>query len=186
KPRNAKITIQIIIYMSLSNNPQWYTWSAMLKNLKARASSRKPKTTLTEFSQEPDLGRLLSHSGKTAKRPKGMAKAREKASMPNMGCRISPPAEAINMDPTIGPVQEKETNTKVKAIKNMPVNPPLSPLASTLLTRPLGRVNSNKPRNARPKKTNTRKKKTLGSQWVDSQLANSGPWVAATKVPAKV
>src|SRR5690554_6090871 len=90
------------------------------------------------------------------------------------------------MDPTIGPVQEKDTNTKVKAIKKIPVNPPLSPLASTLLTRPAGKVISNNPRKARAKKINTRKKKTLGSQCVESQLANSGPWVAATKVPASV
>src|SRR5690606_34113052 len=129
---------------------------------------------------------LFSHSGKMAKRAKGIAKAREKANIPKMGCRISPPAEAIKIEPTIGPVQENETSTKVKAIKKMPVNPPLSPLASTLLTRLLGKFSSNKPKNARAKKINIRKKKTLGNQCVESQFANSGPCVAATNVPARV
>src|SRR5690606_4624810 len=147
----------------------------MLRNLNAKASSKNPKTTLTELSQPPDLGRLLSHSGKMAKRAKGMAKAKEKANIPRIGWIISPPAEAIRIDPTIGPVQEKDTNTKVKAIKKMPVKPPLSPWASTLLTSPEGKVSSNMPRKAKAKKINTKKKKTLGTQWVESQLANSGP-----------
>src|SRR5690606_31427097 len=111
-----------------------------LRNLKAKASSKNPKTTFTEFSQPPDLGRLFSHSGKIAKSANGIAKAREKANMPKIGWMISPPAEAIRIEPTMGPVQEKDTNTKVKAIKKIPVNPPLSPLASTLLTRPAGKV----------------------------------------------
>src|SRR5690606_34293673 len=118
--------------------PQWYTWSAILRNLKARASSKNPKTTLTELSHPPDLGRLLSHSGKIAKSAKGMAKAKEKANIPKIGWIISPPAEAISIEPTIGPVQEKDTSTKVKAIKKIPVRPPLSPLASILLISPEG------------------------------------------------
>src|SRR5690554_5695700 len=149
----------------------------MLKNLKARASSRNPSTTLTEFNQPPDFGKLLSHSGKTANKPKGMANANEKANIPKIGWRISPPAEAIRIEPTIGPVQEKETRTKVNAIKKIPVSPPLSPFASILLTNPLGKVSSNIPRKASAKKMNTRKKNTLGTQWVESQLANSGPCV---------
>ena len=92
----------------------------MLKNLNANANSRKPSTTFTVFIQPPDLGRLLSHSGNMAKSVNGMAKAIENANMPRIGFSTNPPADSTKMVPTIGPVQEKETNTKVNAIKNVP------------------------------------------------------------------
>ena len=93
-----------------------------------------------------------------------MAKAREKANIPRIGLSNAPPAELIRIEPTIGPVQEKDTKTKVKAIKNTHVKPPLSALASILLTKPLGRVISNKPKNANAKTINIKKKNTLGIQ----------------------
>ncbi len=147
----------------------------MDKNLKARASSKKPKTTLTEFNHPPDFGRLLIQPGKTAKRVNGIANAREKENMPKIGLINSPPAEEIKMEPTIGPVQENETKTKVKAIKKIPIKPPFSALASTLFTKEEGKVISNKPKKAKAKTMKIPKKKRLGSQWVASQFANSGP-----------
>src|SRR5688500_16674463 len=120
--------------------PQWYTWSATLRNLSASASSIKPSTTFTEFSQPPDLGRLLSHDGKTANRVKGSANAIAKPNMPTIGRTVSPPAEATRMLPTIGPVQEKDTSTNVKAMKNTPAQPPLSACESTLVSQELGKV----------------------------------------------
>ena len=54
----------------------------------------------------------------------GMAKAVEKASIPSIGLRTSPPADSTKMVPTIGPVQLKEIKTKVNAIKKIPIGPP--------------------------------------------------------------
>ena len=104
-----------------------------------------------------------------------MAKARPKENMPNTGFTSSPPAEEIKIEPTIGPVQEKDTSTKVKAIKNTPPSPPFSAFASILLTKLEGRVSSNIPKKAKANTTNIPKKKTLGAQWVANQFANSGP-----------
>ena len=89
----------------------------MLKNLKARASSIKPKVTLMEFSQPPDCGKLFIAFGKRAKNMNGKAKAAPKVAIPNTGRKNSPPAEATKRLPTIGPVHEKETSVSVKAIK---------------------------------------------------------------------
>ncbi len=96
-----------------------------------------------------------------------MANASENANMPRMGFRNSPPAEATRIDPTIGPVQENDTRTRVKAMKNTPINPPLSDFLSMALTNELGRVRSNKPKNDNAKMTNTRKKIILGNHSVD-------------------
>ena len=104
-----------------------------------------------------------------------MAKAKPKENMPRTGFTNSPPAEEIKMDPTIGPVQEKDTSTKVKAMKNTPPSPPFSAFASILLTKLEGRVSSNIPKKAKAKTTKMAKKNTLGTQWVANQFANSGP-----------
>lgn len=40
----------------------------------------------------------------------------------------------------IGPVQEKETSESVKAMKNIPIRPPLSAMRSERLAQELGRV----------------------------------------------
>ena len=139
----------------------------MLRNLKARASSIKPNTTFTELSHPPDLGKLLSQLGNMANSVKGTAKAREKANMPAMGFSTSPPAELTSILPTIGPVQENETNTSVNAIKNIPIRPPLSDFLSMLLTNELGKVMSKSPKKDKAKTTNTVKKIKLGSHSVD-------------------
>ena len=158
----------------------------MERNLKAKASSKNPKTTLTEFNQPPDFGKEFNQPGKIANKVNGMAKAKENANIPKIGLSNAPPAELIRIEPTMGPVQEKETKTKVKAIKKMPVIPPLSDFSSILFTKLLGKVNSNIPKKAMAKKINTRKKNTFGTQCVESQLANSGPCIDATAVPAMV
>src|SRR5262245_8169398 len=98
----------------------------MLKNFKQSANSRKPRVTLTELSHPPDLGRPLIHSGKIAKRVNGIENAREYENMARMGFVICPPAASTTTFPTIGSVQEKETNTSVVAIKKIPINPPFS------------------------------------------------------------
>jgi len=55
----------------------------MERNLNANANSRNPKTTFTELSQPPDLGKRFIHSGKIAKRVNGIAKGqRERQTFP--------------------------------------------------------------------------------------------------------
>src|SRR5437868_1196394 len=58
--RYKTIAIPIIHQMpmkiSLFTSPHCFTRSALDKNLIAMASSRKPKTTFTEFNHPPDFG----------------------------------------------------------------------------------------------------------------------------------
>ena len=124
--------------------------SAFDKNLSAKASSRKPRTTLTFVIQLPDFGKELSQAGKAAKKPNGMAKARENPSMTKKGPVVDF-ADSTSADPTIGPVHEKETNASVKAIKKMPMIPPVSESLSDLLVQELGSVISKYPKNENAK-----------------------------------
>ena len=113
--------------------------SATDKNLSAKASSRKPNTTLTEFIQLPELGNEFSIAGKAANNPNGKASAEENPSITVNGPQTSF-ADATSAEPIIGPVQEKETNAKVKAMKKVPIKPPLSAIASLLFDQELGKV----------------------------------------------
>ena len=62
-----------------------------------------------------------------------------------MGTQNSPAVERIRTLPTIGPVQENDTNTSVRAMKKIPIKPPLSACRSLLLTIQLGSVISKAP-----------------------------------------
>ena len=62
----------------------------MERNLNAKASSKKPKTTFTEFNQPPDLGNRCIHSGKIANKVNGIAKAKEKPNIPMIGFKKAP------------------------------------------------------------------------------------------------
>ena len=87
------------------------------------------------------------------------------------------------MDPASGPVQEKETNTSVKAIKNTPMNPPLSDFASTVFTKFDGNTISNAPKNEIPNKINIVKKSIFGIQCVLKKFAKLAPAKKANSVP---
>ena len=52
------------------------------KNLNAKASSKKPKTTFTLFNQPPLFGKLFNQEGNRASIPKGNAKAKENPNIP--------------------------------------------------------------------------------------------------------
>ena len=98
----------------------------MDKNLSASASSINPKLTLMVFNQPPLFGNDCSIDGKNANKENGIARPTPKPIIPIMGasptpCMLVCPSKV----PTIGPVQENETITSVKAIKKMPSNPPL-------------------------------------------------------------
>ncbi len=94
--------------------------------MNAKANSKNPKTTFTVFSQPPDFGNEFNQPGKAANKAKGKAIANENPNIPIIGA--IPPLEAAstNKVPTIGPVQEKDTIAKAKAIKKIPIIPPLS------------------------------------------------------------
>ena len=111
---------------SIFNNPQCLTKSAFDKNFKARANSKKPKTTFTVFSQPPDLGKDFIHPGNAANKVNGRASASPKPPIPAVNC-MAPPSEdsaPASNDPKIGPVHENETKERVSAMKKTPMMPP--------------------------------------------------------------
>src|SRR5690606_3117824 len=131
------------INISLLKRPHCSTRSAFDKNLNARPSSIKPKTTFTVFSHPPLFGRELSQLGNRAKNANGSARARPKPPIPKDNC-MAPPSvvsDPPNREPRIGPVHENETSARVSAIKNIPTPPPiLEALSSILLLQEVGRV----------------------------------------------
>ena len=133
----------------------------------------KPSTTLTLLSQPPLFGRFFRRLGKRARTVNGRAKAREKASIVTIGAQNSPLVDFMRTVPTIGPVQEKDTSTRVRAIKKIPARPFLSDFESALLTMLEGRVISKAPKKDAAKTINTIKKIRFGSQCVASQLKMS-------------
>src|SRR5690606_34489897 len=87
-PKN--ISTHSPINNSYFKNPHRIVISANDKNFKAKASSKKPKTTFTEFIHEPDFGKVFSHAGKAANNPNGNAKAVLKPNMTKKGPKYSP------------------------------------------------------------------------------------------------
>jgi hypothetical protein len=73
-----------------------------------------------------------------------------------------------NKVPSIGPVHEKETNTRVKDIKKVDINPfEAFDLESVLLTHELGKVISNNPKSERAKTIKIIKNKKFKTGLVD-------------------
>ena len=126
KLKAKKTPIHIAINNSLSNRCASTTRSAFERNLKAKANSKNPRTTFTVFSQPPDFGNEFIHPGNAANNPKGSARAREKPNIPINGAIPPMVADSTNNVPTIGPVQEKDTSARARAIKKIPIIPPLS------------------------------------------------------------
>ena len=79
----------------------------------------------------------------------------------------------MRTEPTIGPVHENDTRTRVSAMKNTPARPFLSEFLSLLLTIESGSVISNAPKNDAANIMNTTKNMMFGNQCVDSQLKMS-------------
>ena len=85
--KSPKITIQIAINNSRSRKCACKTRSAFERNLNAKAISKNPKVTLTEFNQPPDCGKEFNQPGKAAKSANGKAIANENPSIPIIGPR---------------------------------------------------------------------------------------------------
>ena len=111
---------------SIFNIPQCFTKSALDRNLNAKASSRKPKTTFVVLSHPPDFGSAFSMFGNSANSANGKPSAVPKPPIPAVNCQAPPSAESepASNDPKIGPVQEKDTIDNVNAIKKTPNMPP--------------------------------------------------------------
>ena len=134
----------------------------------ASANSIKPKVTFTEFNHPPLFGKDCSMDGKKANKEKGSARPTPNPNIPIMGAEPTPLVLVCpNKVPTNGPVQEKETMTSVKAIKKIPINPPLPAFSSALLAQLLGRVNSNAPKKEMAKTKKMAKNKILETALVE-------------------
>ena len=168
---------------SLSNKCNCKTKSALDKNLNAKANSKNPKNTFTVFNQPPDFGSEFIQPGKAANNVNGKAKAKENPNIPTNGAIPPMDADSTNKVPTIGPVQENDTNANVKAIKKIPINPPLLDTVSDLFNQELGNVISNAPIKETAKTTNKIKKNILNQTLVDKALRAAGPKIAVTMVP---
>jgi hypothetical protein len=71
-------------------------------------------------------------------------------------------ATSTNRNPIMGPVQEKLTSVRVKAMRKMLRSPVVaSALRSTALLQEEGNVNSNQPKKPAANTTNMRQKKRL-------------------------
>ena len=99
-----------------------------------------------------------------------------------IGSQNSPCVLLISTEPTIGPVQENDTSTRVSATKKTPARPPSLECESDLLSQELGSVISKAPKNEAAKSMKIRKKVIFGSQCVASQLKMSAVTVSP---PAK-
>ena len=97
--------------------------------------------TFTLFIHEPPRVVFLSKAGKSAKRVKGSANATAKPSMPTVGASWLPPEveTSTNRKPIMGPVHEKLTSARVKAMRKM-LNKPVvfEALASIALPHEVG------------------------------------------------
>ena len=88
------------------------------------------------------MGIECNHLGNMANNAKGNAKANPNPPIPKVSC-MAPPfvaKEPASREPKIGPVQENETNAKVKAIKKIPKIFPTPALLSAPDEMPAGRV----------------------------------------------
>ena len=137
------IMIQITMKSSRFNKNVFETKSAFDKNLRAKANSTKPRKTFTVFIQPPDFGKLAKTCGNNAKSPKTIAQLKPnpaKAKVSNIGTFAEPVTALPSKLPKIGPVQENDTITNVKAMKKIPIIPPASSAFEDLLAIELGNV----------------------------------------------
>ena len=135
--------IQIAMNNSRFSKNVLETKSAFDKNFKAKANSTKPRKTFTVFIQPPDFGKLAKTCGNKANNPKTIAQLKPnpaKAKVSNIGTLELPVTALPSKLPKIGPVQENETITNVKAMKKIPMIPPASSAFEDLLAIELGKV----------------------------------------------
>ena len=135
---------------------------------------------------EPDFGADFSHEGNMAKRVNGKARAKANANMPTAGANQLPVVVVCTSSmPMIGPVQENDTNTNVKAIRKMLTRPLVcDAFVSTLFAQLSGNLISNHPKKLQAKTTSNRNRNTLNTALVESAFKVSEPKIAVTKRPS--
>ena len=180
----AKQAIQIAMKSQRGRIFHPYARSATLRNLSERANSRNANTTLKDVIQSPDFGALLSHCGNIAKSEKGSASAMAKPNIPKVGAKRLCPAASTSSVPIIGPVQENETMTNVKAMSRILRNPPVErALLSSAVDHESGNVISKRPKNESAKTTNSRKKKIFTIALVLNSLRADAPKMIVINKP---
>ena len=179
------MTIQSTRNTSRSNRRQPYAKSATERNFNAKANSKKPKTTFTEFNHPPDFGMLCNMFGKMAKRLNGIDKAKAKPNIPIAGPTAAPiVAACTNSVPMIGPVQENDTSTNVNAMKKMLMIPVVeSAFVSSLFVHEAGNTNSNAPKKETANKTSKRKNMILNIAFVDKSFNALAPKIPVISKP---
>src|SRR5210317_2513339 len=169
---------------SRSNQCACHPKSAVERNFSPKANSRNPSVTLTVFNQPHEEGSEFNQPVKASKRAKGMAKANENPNIPIAGPSNDPfdPASTSRV-PIIGPVHEKLTKLKVKAIKKIPSIPHLFEASSALFTQLEGKVISKAPKKLAAKTTNKAKNARLNHGLVAILFKLSAPKSSVTKSP---
>ena len=136
------------------------------------------------FIQPPDLGNFLSTDGNIAKSENGNANAIAKPNIPIVGAKRDLPAASTSRVPMIGPVQEKDTITRVNAINRMLKKPVVLPdLLLRAVDHELGKVISKAPKNDAAKSTKIRKNMILTTALVLNALRAEAPKIRVTNKP---
>ncbi len=151
-----------------------------------KASSTKPSTTLIWSIQAPLRGLFFISDGNMAKSENGTASASAKPNMPTAGATQSPDVTVCTKSrPMMGAVHENETSTSVNAMRKMDTKPlVLVAFVSTLLAQLSGSLISNHPKKLMAKTTSRRKRNTLNTALVASELSVLGPKTAVTPMPS--
>src|SRR5690606_6642647 len=105
---------------------------------------------------------------------------------PSMGPATPPLPARTNKGPTMGPVQENETITSVRAIKKMPPRLPKPALESVLLIHDEGSVISKAPKKEIPNMANMAKNTRLAIQFVDRLFRAFPPKTREINTPNRV
>ena len=92
----------------------------------------------------------------------------------------------LKIPPTNGPIQEKDTKTKVRAIKKMPTNPPWLDFLSIEFTSFDGKFISKKPKREKPNTINKIKNSKVRTQFDNISVATPGPKKIDKIIPIKV
>ena len=123
--------------------------------------------------------------GKMAKRLNGIESAKANPNIPIAGPTAVPIVAAWTRSvPIIGPVQEKETNTRVNDMKKILMIPVVaSALLSNLLVHEAGKTSSNAPKKETAKMTNKRKKMMLKMAFVDRSFKALAPKMPVISKP---
>ena len=131
------------------------------------------------------MGIDFNQEGNIAKSVKGKAKATANPNIPTAGATMFPEVDiSTSNNPIIGPVQEKETNVRVKAIKKMLRKPvAFSALLSTALLQEEGKVISKAPKNEAANITSIKKNKMLKTALVERAFNALAPNINVTANP---